>query len=199
MRSLVLSVVLTMWSFSQVAYAGGDPEAGKLKAYTCTGCHGIPGYKNSYPMYKVPKIGGQNIAYLKTALSAYRSGTRRHPTMMLHAESLSEADIDDITAWVSTSKTAQTAVAAQPTTAGPENVQLCQTCHGADGRGADPAYPVLAGQHSSYIKRALMDYRSGSRENAIMGGFAANLSDREIEDLAQWYSSMEGLTDLSGR
>jgi len=199
MRILVLSVILTLWSFSQVVHANGDPAAGQLKAYTCTGCHGIPGYKNSYPMYKVPKIGGQNIAYLKAALSAYQTGARRHPTMMLHAESLSEADIDDIATWVSTSETGPANVPSEPSATGPENVTLCQTCHGADGRGTDPAYPVIAGQHSSYIERALMDYRSGNRENAIMGGFAANLSDRDIEDLAQWYSAMEGLTDLSDR
>jgi cytochrome c553 len=44
----------------ETAYAAGDVAAGKIKAYTCTGCHGIPGYNNAYPTYKVPKIGGQN-------------------------------------------------------------------------------------------------------------------------------------------
>ena len=49
------------------ANAAGDIEAGKIKSYTCTGCHGIPGYKNVYPTYHVPKIGGQNVAYLEAA------------------------------------------------------------------------------------------------------------------------------------
>jgi len=74
----------------------GDPEAGKVKSYTCTGCHGIPGYNNVYPTYKVPKIGGQNFDYLVATLKAYRSGERQHPTMELQASSLSDTDIDDI-------------------------------------------------------------------------------------------------------
>ena len=77
----------------------GDPEAGKIKAYTCTGCHGIPGYNNVYPTYKVPKIGGQNYEYLASALKAYRDGERHHSTMELQASSLSDQDIEDIAAY----------------------------------------------------------------------------------------------------
>jgi len=79
--------------------AAGDAEAGKVKGYTCTGCHGIPGYNNVYPTYKVPKIGGQNYGYLVAALTAYKSGQRQHPTMNAQAMSLTQADIEDISAW----------------------------------------------------------------------------------------------------
>lgn len=79
-----------------IALAAGDVEAGRIKAYTCTGCHGIPGYNNVYPTYKVPKIGGQNDEYLAAALKAYRDGERDHPTMELQAKSLSDQDIADI-------------------------------------------------------------------------------------------------------
>ncbi len=81
------------------ALAAGDIEAGKVKSYTCTGCHGIPGYKNVYPTYHVPKIGGQNVAYLEAALKAYRDGERDHSTMVLQAEALSDEDIADIAAY----------------------------------------------------------------------------------------------------
>jgi cytochrome c553 len=77
----------------------GDAEAGKIKAYTCTGCHGIPGYNNVYPTYRVPKIAGQNYEYLMAALKAYRAGERHHSTMELQASSLSDTDIDDISAY----------------------------------------------------------------------------------------------------
>jgi cytochrome c553 len=73
----------------------------------------------------------------------------------------------------------------------------CEACHGKDGRGIDPTYPVLAGQHQSYLVKALIDYRSGKRTNPIMAGMAAALSNQDIEDLASWYSSLEGLQDLS--
>ena len=81
--------------------AEGDPAAGKTKSYTCKGCHGISGYNNAYPTYKVPKIGGQNYAYLVAALMAYRGSERAHPTMELQADSLSDQDIKDISAYFS--------------------------------------------------------------------------------------------------
>ena len=81
------------------ALAAGDPEAGKIKSYTCTGCHGIPGYKNVYPTYHVPKLGGQNEAYIATALKAYRAGVRQHSTMVLQSQALSDEDIADIAAY----------------------------------------------------------------------------------------------------
>lgn len=74
----------------------GDVEKGRVKAYTCTGCHGIEGYKNIYPHYHVPKIGGQNYEYLVIALNAYKKGERKHPTMQAQAESFSAEDIADI-------------------------------------------------------------------------------------------------------
>jgi cytochrome c553 len=81
------------------ALAASDVDAGRVKAYTCTGCHGIPGYNNVYPTYKVPKIGGQNYEYLIAALKAYRDGERDHPTMGSQATSLSDQDIEDIAAY----------------------------------------------------------------------------------------------------
>ena len=84
---------------ASVAWAAGDAEAGQVKGYTCTGCHGIPGYNNIYPTYKVPKIGGQNYAYLVSALKAYRKGERDHSTMELQANALSDADIEDVSAY----------------------------------------------------------------------------------------------------
>ena len=97
LRLLMLGVLIA--SSTTTAHASGDPEAGKIKSYTCTGCHGIPGYKNVYPTFHVPKIGGQNEAYLEAALKAYRAGERQHSTMQLQSESLSDQDIADIAAY----------------------------------------------------------------------------------------------------
>ncbi len=81
--------------------------------------------------------------------------------------------------------------------AGKEKAKVCEACHGLDGKSVDPSYPNLAGQYESYLIKALSDYRSGARRNAIMSSFAANLSNQDIEDLAAWYASQEGLEDLS--
>lgn len=83
------------------ALAEGNPENGKLLVYTCTGCHGIPGYKNVYPHYHVPKIAGQNYEYLVTALTAYQNGQRPHPTMRAQAEGYSAEELRDIAAYLS--------------------------------------------------------------------------------------------------
>lgn len=81
--------------------------------------------------------------------------------------------------------------------AGQEKARVCEACHGPVGESVEPAYPNLAGQHESYLIKALSDYRSGLRRNAIMASFAANLTNQDIEDLAAWYSSQDGLKDLS--
>lgn len=82
----------------------GDAARGKGLTYTCRGCHGVEGYKNAYPSYHVPKIGGQSQAYLSAALHEYRTGNRKHPTMQAQAESFSEQDIADIAAYLSSLK-----------------------------------------------------------------------------------------------
>ena len=86
---------------SSPAQAAGDKEAGRVTAYTCAGCHGIPGYNNVYPTYAVPKVGGQNYEYLVAALKAYRNGERDHPTMELQASSLTDQEIENIAAYFS--------------------------------------------------------------------------------------------------
>jgi cytochrome c553 len=82
----------------------GDAARGRNLAYTCQGCHGVTGYKNAYPNYHVPKIGGQTPQYLINALTAYQQGTRKHPTMQAQASSFSAQDIADIAAYISSLK-----------------------------------------------------------------------------------------------
>lgn len=82
----------------------GNPIAGRTLVYTCQGCHGITGYKNAYPSFRIPKIGGQSSQYLTQALVEYRQGKRKHPTMQAQAQSFSDQDIADIAAFLSTLK-----------------------------------------------------------------------------------------------
>lgn len=82
----------------------GDPARGKQLTYTCHGCHGVEGYKNAYPNYHVPKIGGQSSEYIIASLNAYKQGTRKHPTMQAQAQSFSDQDIADIAAFLSNLK-----------------------------------------------------------------------------------------------
>jgi len=101
MPILRTAVCILLSTAAASSFAQGDVAAGKLKAYTCTGCHGVTGYKNVYPHYHVPKIGGQNYDYLVAALTEYKNGNRKHPTMGAQASSFSETDIADIAAYLS--------------------------------------------------------------------------------------------------
>ncbi len=84
--------------------------------------------------------------------------------------------------------------------AGEEKVkQVCVACHGIDGQGIDDTYPKLAGQFADYMEKALSDYKSGDRKNAIMSGFAATLTEQDIENVSAFYSQLPDnrLKDLS--
>lgn len=83
--------------------------------------------------------------------------------------------------------------------AGKEKAATCGACHGADGNSSVPTNPILAGQYQSYLVQALQSYRDGSRQNAIMSGFAAQLSDADIADLAAWFSSQESVLKTAPR
>jgi cytochrome c553 len=83
-------------------------------------------------------------------------------------------------------------LAANPA-AGKEKSKACVACHGPDGNSPAPDFPRLAGQHYDYLIKALSDYKSGDRKNAIMAPMAANLSQRDIEDLAAYFSRQSGL------
>ena len=98
-RSLLVAL-LAAASWQPAMAETGDPENGRWLARTCHGCHGIPFHQNVYPTYSVPLIAGQNYGYLVSALHAYRSGERRHPTMQAQAATLSDQDIRDISAFL---------------------------------------------------------------------------------------------------
>jgi cytochrome c553 len=86
---------------ASAAHAEGDKTKGRTLVYTCNGCHGVPGYANVYPEYHVPHIAGQNEQYIVSALKAYKTGERKHPTMGAQAQSMSDQEIADIAAYLS--------------------------------------------------------------------------------------------------
>ena len=84
---------------------------------------------------------------------------------------------------------AATALAADVQAGAAKAKEVCQACHGMDGNSTVPDYPKLAGQRTDYIAKALRDYKSGARKNAIMAGFAGTLSTADIDNVAAYYSS----------
>ena len=100
MKSVLTATLMLFISAAIPAFAEGDAAAGADIAYSCLGCHGIEGYRNAYPSYRVPKLGGQKAAYLAIALRGYRDGMRAHTTMNAQATSLTDQQIEDVAAFL---------------------------------------------------------------------------------------------------
>jgi cytochrome c553 len=183
--------VLAHGAISNAAETAGDAKKGAVLFYTCHGCHGVPDYKNAYPNYSVPNLGGQHAKYIAAALAEYVSGDRPHQTMHAQAVSLSEQDRRDIAAYLqSTPLPPSNEVVGTP----PPATQTCVACHGADGaKTATEDYPILAGQYEDYLLHALQDYKAGRRKNPIMGSIVAGVKEEDFPALAHYFSQQRGL------
>ena len=148
----------------------GDATRGQALAYTCSGCHAIPNYKNVYPTYSVPKLHGQRAQYLAAALKEYKSGDRSHGTMHSQAASMNEQDMADVAAYLAGPNVLTDSKTDVKPSDRPKASEVCLACHGTNGVGITADYPTIAGQHRDYIERALTDYQKGARKNADHGG-----------------------------
>jgi cytochrome c553 len=187
----------------------GNAENGSKKVAMCVGCHGIIGYQASFPeVHKVPMIAGQSATYLASALAAYKSGDRRHPTMRAIADTLTEQDIADLAAYYS-ELGVQEGDAPPPTAAKQpsERVQAlisrdkdnaCTKCHGVNfNTPNDGTVAKLAGQHADYLYVALKAYKTDKhmtigRSNGVMSGQAKKFSNAELKELSNYISSLPG-------
>lgn len=181
LHSLILALAVSCAvAPARAAELSGDAARGAGKAAMCIGCHGIVGYHATFPeLYKVPMIAGQGPRYIVAALTEYRKGDRKHPTMRAIAGSLSEQDMADLAAFYAQQGQAQgaaapAALAAPLPAALKDRLAACTACHGANfSAPIDPTYPRLAGQHADYLVAALKAYATDGnpligRGNALM-------------------------------
>lgn len=192
MKIAAVATLLAATIIALPSQAAGNPEEGAKIGYTCLGCHGIEGYRNMYPSFRVPKLGGQKAAYIEVALKGYRSGTRSHPTMIAQAESMSDQEIADVAAYLATLG-ADTVEAGGSDAPAFDKAATCAACHGQNGIGMSPVWPTLAGQHEDYLVHALNQYRNGERTDAVMMPMAAPLTDEDVVALARYFAKLEGL------
>jgi len=193
------------------ATAGLAPHAqaqqaqnGKKMVDMCIGCHGIPGYQASFPqVYKVPMIAGQNAKYIVSALTAYKKGDRKHPTMRAIADSLTDADMADVAAFyeqqgkdVASPAVPESVAAAPAAVAELLTKGNCVSCHGANfNKPIDASYPKISGQKSDYLFAALKAYQTQNnplvgRNNAIMAGMVKPFSHAELKRIADYIGSL---------
>ena len=182
-----------------------SPKSLEAKVAMCVGCHGIVGYKSSFPeVYRVPKIAGQSAKYIAAALNAYKTGDRKHPTMRGIASSLSDQDVTDIAAYYEKLGAEGRQPAPEKISREP-NAQVvalmqkaaCASCHGANlSKPIDPSYPKIAGQYEDYLFVALKQYKTDNnpnvgRNNGVMGAIAKQFSNAELKALANYVSSLD--------
>jgi len=206
LSTLTLSALLAVFTPGAQAQdaKSGDAQAGAKINAMCIGCHGIVGYRASFPeVYSVPKIAGQGAQYIMAALEEYKKGGRKHPTMRAVAESLTEQNIADLAAYysqlgMSGGETTDAAPAASAKVAALLEKGGCVACHGENfNKPIDPTYPKLAGQHADYLFAALKEYQTKNsarigRDNAVMVGMAAPFSHAELKAIAKYIGSLPG-------
>lgn len=180
----------------------GDAARGAKINAACTGCHGISGYKSSFPeVYHVPAISGQIAKYIAAALEAYKKGERKHPTMHAMAQTLTEQDIADLAAYYSQQGAELAAASAALPAPSAEVAELltkgaCASCHGEQfNKPIDGAYPKLAGQYADYLFAALKAYKTDGnhyvgRGNAIMSAQVKQFSNKELKAIAEYLGSL---------
>jgi cytochrome c553 len=183
----------------------GDAKAGQAINAMCIGCHGIKGYQASFPeVYKVPMISGQNAKYIVSALTAYKKGERKHPSMRGISETLTEQNMADLAAYYSGHGVVEGQSAPKEVKAPSAQVAAllgkanCSSCHGANfSTPIDPSYPKIGGQHADYLYVALKSYKNDAnaivgRGNAIMAGMAKQYSNAELKQIANYLASVPG-------
>lgn len=183
------------------AHAAADAPAGVA---TCVACHGTQGEGSPSG---VPRLAGQNAAYLARALAAFNGGTRASPVMRPIASSLSDAAIHELSAYFAGLPGSRTP-AAQPqaadlVAAGKQlaqagavaaGVPACFSCHGAGPAGVGTRFPGLAGQPAAFVANRLHEFQARAEKQApkpgSMTAIAARLDDMQIRQAAAYFSTL---------
>ncbi len=196
-----LIAVCAMVALTGVSVAAGNATAGKAKAVSCGGCHGVDG-NSANPSW--PKLAGQHAGYIAKQLADFKAGKKRSdPLMGGQVASLSSQDMADLGAYFSMQTGSQGAASKKLAAAGAKlyrggnkkkGVAACIACHGPTGAGNPAAnFPKLSGQHAVYVEKAMKDFRSGARSNDMnnmMRNIAEKMSDKEIKAVASYISGL---------
>jgi len=178
-----------------------DPAQGATTFGTvCAACHG-PDAGGVAALPTQPRLAHQFPEYVAKQLTEFKSGVRDNPIMKPMASMLSDSDVLNVAAWVSTQKLSPGAEAEHDAATlelgkkiyrggiADRRIPACSGCHGPNGAGIPAQYPHLAGQFPEYVTAQITGFRDGTRKNnIIMTDVAAKLNDREIKALAEYIS-----------
>ena len=172
------------------AASKSDPlQAGKAAAASCAGCHGESG---SSKTAGTPSLVGLDPKYFLAAMSAYKSGERKHDMMKAMAGAVSDADAGNVALYYALQKPARAQTpAAGDRIAGKTASAACSGCHGETGVSSNPATPSLAGQDAQYLAAAMLAYKEGARKDESMKGIASGLDDKTVRNVAAYYAAQQ--------
>ena len=193
--------LLIILAASLVTIGAGNADSGKDKVATCAACHGQDG--NSM-VGLWPSLAGQNVNYLVRQLQHIKSGKRAITEMIGSLDNFAQEDLEDIAAFYASQNNAIGQAASDKVELGrklyysgslEKGVPACTACHSPKGKGNSPAgYPLLSGQQSDYIAKALKNYRTGERNNdessQMMMAIAYKLDDVEIDALSSFINGL---------
>lgn len=182
-----------------VAAVAGDAAAGaKTHAERCASCHGKAAIS---PNDTWPNLAGQHAAYLVRILAAYKSGAQTDVMMTPVAQTLSDAEIQNLATYYAglRCEAAPRKAKQGDVAAGKALAQNCAACHGDAGIGSNPAWPNIAGQAPDYLANALKAFRAGLRKDPMMAGVVRGLSDTDIANLAAFYAAQKCQPAVPGK
>lgn len=205
--SLFLFLTAIPCSFSQNDLSApsppriGDRILGKEKSQLCQGCHGEDG--NSLSTL-VPKLAGQNSAYIYKQVRNFQSGSRKHRIMDDLSITVNDDDLIDISAYFE-SLTIMKGDSPSDNEIGKSiflngdkrrEIRPCIDCHGINGKGLNPnpdMAPIIGGQNKDYLQKQLYNFKKEDRKNSpggAMNGMTKPLTDDEIESLSDYISGL---------
>ncbi len=180
-------------SAGKALYEHGDKARGIT---ACIDCHGKEG--NSDVLIN-PNLAAQHPEYIEKQLKAFKDESRHNASMNQISGNLTDADIANLGAYfVDTSAIGEVKASAGVVAvksfvgdvdAGKAKAATCAACHGADGNALVAMYPSIAGQSEAYLVKQLRDFKSGSRNDAVMAGMVAGLSDEDVKNVAAYFAS----------
>lgn len=176
-------------------FASGDSSRGIV---ACQSCHGEAG---NATMAATPKLAAQHAAYIVKQLTEFKSGARANPTMAPMAKNLTDEDIRNIAAYVSTQALKPATAKNKDTVelgkkifrAGikEKNVPACNGCHGPTGAGIPAQYARIGGQNQDYVEAQLTGFSTGTRaNNTVMATIAGRMSPNEIKAVSDYVAGL---------
>ena len=182
------------------SYAAGDPAAGKDKTTVCVACHGNEGVSIT-PVW--PHLAGQHAEYIRKQLHDFKGGKRSNPQMSPMTITLTDTDIEDLSAYYASLNAAAGEAAPENITEGETiyragnpktGLVACSACHGPDGTGnAAAKYPALSGQHAEYTAATLKAFKAEERANDdkyVMRTIAGKMTNQEIDAVANYIQGL---------